>query len=223
MKTLLSKFIVMLMFECIYSQKFTTKDKWGTYKDGKYSITNDIWGTNAGPQTLYVNSHKDWWIHANHPDGNNVKAYAHVAYDVNKKLSAIKHVSSSFGVIVPNSGKFNSAYDIWADNHKYEIMLWMNHHGGASPLGSIVTQATVGGHSWNVNRGTNGKNEVFSFVRTSNINLGSVDILAVMKWIKSKGWFGDVTLGDVQFGWEIFSTAGKSLEFKVTNFDVTFG
>jgi hypothetical protein len=224
MKTLmLSTFIVMLMFECIYSQtaKFTSTDKWASHKDGDYYVTNDVWGDHAGPQTLYVNSHHDWWIQTNQPGGSGVKSYAHVGHAVNKKLSAIKSVSSTFGVTVPNSGTFNTAYDIWADNFKYEIMLWMNYHGGAGPIGGSVAKATVGGHSWDVHKGTNGKNEVFSFLRTSNTNSGTVDVLAVMHWIKSQGWFDDVTLGEVQFGWEIFDTAGKSLEFKVTNFSVT--
>jgi hypothetical protein len=42
----------------------------------------------------------------------------------------------------------------------------------------------------------------------------------VLDWIKSKGWFGDVTLGSVQFGFEITSTGGAS-NFTSNGFSVS--
>lgn len=47
-------------------------------------------------------------------------------------------VRSSFNVTVPNAGAYTSAYDIWADGHAYEIMLWMNKVG---PIGSFQTNS----------------------------------------------------------------------------------
>jgi hypothetical protein len=44
-------------------------------------------------------------------------------------------------------------------------------------------------------------------------------VLAILEWIKKEGWFGDVTLGEVQFGFEITSAAG-GLDFKVSKFSV---
>ncbi|OAH13095.1 hypothetical protein STSP_37420 [Streptomyces jeddahensis] len=41
-------------------------------------------------------------------------------------------------------------------------MLWVNHNGAVGLLGSYQGNATVGGHNWNVYKGTNGSNEVFS-------------------------------------------------------------
>ena len=46
------------------------------------------------------------------------------------------------------------------------------------PRGTKQATATVGGHTWDVYRGSNGTNAVFSFVRTSNTNSGTVDVLA---------------------------------------------
>jgi len=100
-------------------------------------------------------------------------------------------------------------------------MLWMNQQGAVGPIGSTATTATVGGHSWDVHKGSNGSNDVFSFVRKSgNVSTGTVDVKAILDWIKTQGWFGDVELGEVQFGFEITSSAG-GLDFKVTNFGVT--
>jgi len=61
---------------------------------------------------------------------------------------------------------------------------------------------------------------VFSFIRTSNTNAGTVDLLAVLKWIGSRGWYGDVTVGDVQFGFEITSASG-GMDFMSNNFSIT--
>jgi hypothetical protein len=43
----------------------------------------------------------------------------------------------------------------------YEIMLWMNKQGAVGPIGSLQTSVSVGGHSWNVYKGSNGSNQVF--------------------------------------------------------------
>jgi hypothetical protein len=39
-------------------------------------------------------------------------------------------------------------------------------------------------------------------------------------WIESRGWFGDVTLGSVQFGFEITSSSG-GLNFTANNYSVS--
>ena len=113
-----------------------------------------------------------------------------------------------------------SNWGVWANNNAYEIMLWMNKTGPVGPLGTSQGNVTVGGHSWTVYKGTNGANAVFSFIRSGNTSAGTVDILAVMKWIQSKGWFGNVTLGNVQFGYEITSSSG-GLDFRTNSYSVT--
>jgi hypothetical protein len=100
-------------------------------------------------------------------------------------------------------------------------MLWMNKTGAVGPLGSYQTTASVGGHSWDVYRGSNGANQVFSFVRRGNTSSGTVNVLAVLQWIRSRGWFGNVTLGNVQFGFEITSSSG-GLNFMSNSYSVSF-
>jgi hypothetical protein len=97
----------------------------------------------------------------------------------------------------------------------------MNKTGAVGPLGSPQGTVTVGGHSWTVYSGSNGSNAVFSFVRTSNTSSGTVDILAVMNWLRNtKHWLGDVTLGNVQFGYEITSSSGGK-NFDTNSFSVS--
>jgi hypothetical protein len=203
-----------------YAATWSSTDKWGTWSNGGYTVRNDVWGGGAGPQTIWANSYSNWGVWANHPNTGGVKAYPHSAKNVNRKLSALGTVRSSFTVTVPSSGAYTTAYDIWADNFAYEIMVWVNKVGPVGPLGSRQTTASVGGHTFDIYRGSNGSNQVFSFVRTGNTNSGTVDIKAIMTWIRGQGWFGDVTLGEVQFGYEITSANG-GLNFTTNSYSVT--
>ena len=54
-----------------------------------------------------------------------------------------------------------------------------------------------------------------------NATAGELDIKVLMEWIRTQGWFGDVTVGEVQFGWEITSSFG-GLDFVVKDYSVTF-
>jgi hypothetical protein len=203
-----------------FAAAWTSSDKWGTWTNGGYTLYNNVWGSGAGSQTIWANSYSNWGVTANHPNTGGVKSYPNATKAVNKKLSALSAVSSSFNVTVPKTGAHVTAYDIWANNNAYEIMLWMNKTGPVAPIGSLQRTVTVGGHTWNVYRGSNGSNAVFSFVRTGNVSSGSVDVLAVLRWIRTTGWFADVTLGNVQLGFEITSSAG-GLNFSTNSYSVT--
>ena len=199
---------------------WSSSDQWATWTNGGYTLYNDIWGSGAGPQTIWANTYSNWGVWANHPNTSGVKAYPNASKSIGKTLSALGSATSSFNVTVPGSGAYETAYDIWCNGTSYEIMLWMNKTGAVGPLGSLQTTATVGGHTWSVYSGSNGSNAVYSFVRSSNTSSGTVDIKAVLNWIKTKGWFGDVTLSTVQFGYEITSSSG-GLNFMTNSYSVS--
>ncbi len=201
---------------------WNSSDRWGTWSNGGYTVRNNVWGGGHGPQSIWANSYSNWGVWANHPNTGGVKSYPHSEKLVNRRLSSIGSLRSSFNVSYPNAGAYTTAYDIWANNNAYEIMLWMNKVGAVGPIGSWQASVSVGGHSWNVYRGSNGSNAVFSFVRTSNTGSGTVDIKAVMDWIRGRGWFGDVTVGSVQFGYEITSSSG-GLNFTTNSYSVSSG
>jgi hypothetical protein len=213
---------VVLAFAGTAAQAATwsSTDRWGTWSNGGYTLYNDVWGSGAGPQTIWANSFSNWGVWANHPNTGGVKSYPNATKYVGRTISALGSATSSFNVSVPGSGAYETAYDIWDTNNAYEIMLWMNKTGAVGPLGSFQTSASTGGHSWNVYKGSNGANQVFSFLRTGNTNSGTVDIKAILNWIKARGWFGDVTLGNVQFGFEITSSNG-GLNFTTNSFSVS--
>ncbi|WP_405060093.1 hypothetical protein OG474_00255 [Kribbella sp. NBC_01505] len=204
-----------------HAATWESSDKWGTWSNGGYTVRNNVWGSGAGAQTIWANSYSNFGVWANHPNTGGVKSYPHSARDINRRISSLGSLTSNFNVSRPGSGAYCTCYDIWADGHNYEIMIWMNKQGAVGPLGSRQTTTSVGGHTFDVYRGTNGSNAVFSFVRTGNTNSGSVDIKAILNWIRGQNWMGDVNVTDVQFGYEITSSSG-GLNFNVNSYSVSY-
>ncbi|MFI0138998.1 glycoside hydrolase family 12 protein [Streptomyces luteogriseus] len=196
-------------------------DQWAQTNLNGYTLYNNIWGGGAGSQCIWANSGTNWGAWANHPNTGGIKSYPNQTKAINKSITSLGSLSSSYNVSVPSSGAYNTSYDIWDTDHDYEIMLWVNKTGPVGPIGSSQGSVSLGGHSWNVFKGTNGANEVFSFIRTSNSSSGTVNILPILKWIKdTKKWMGNETIGDVQFGYEVTSSSG-GLNFTTNNLTVS--
>ena len=219
---------------------WSSSDKWATWSNGGYTIYNDVWGSGAGAQNIWANSFSNWGVWANHPNTGGIKSYPNSTKYIGKALSSISSCNSSFNVTTPSGGAWEATYDIWDSNNANETMLWMNYTGSAAGSGNVkpisynydasgaaipvYTNVSVGGHTWNVFRGNNGSNNVYSFLRTSKTNSGTVNVLAIQNWIKGKGWFGNMTLGNVQFGFEItssYGTNGGGLNFTCNSYSVT--
>lgn len=196
-------------------------DQWGNTTLNGYTLYNNIWGSGAGSQCVWANSGTNWGAWADHPDTGGIKSYPNAKKVINKPIDSLRSLTSSYNVTVPSAGAYNTSYDIWDTDYDYEIMLWVNQYGPVGPLGSPQGTVNLGGHTWNVHKGDNGANEVFSFLRTSNSTSGTVDILPILDWIKdTKGWMGNETIGDVQFGYEITSSSG-GLDFRTGNLTVS--
>lgn len=210
-----------MMAQTAYAAVWSSTAAFGSWTSGAYTLNNDVWGSGAGPQTIWANSGTNWGVWSNQPNTGGVKSYPHDGVTIGKSLSSLHSVKSSFNVSVPGSGAYETAYDIWANGYSYEIMLWMNKTGAVGPIGSYQTNVSVGGYNWNVYKGSNGSNPVFSLLNSGYSTSGTVDILAVLKWIEGKGWFGNVTLSYPQFGFEITSSSGGE-NFVANNFTVSY-
>jgi hypothetical protein len=196
---------------------WTACGEWDNWETGGFTIYNNIWGDGAGPQCIWAESYSNWGVTADHPDTSGVKSYPNVSKEINASISSLGSLSSSFNVSVPGGGSYATTYDVWCDNDQYEIMIWVNKTGAVGPIarswddnGDPVaedTNVSVGGHTWNVYKGNIGFT-VISFLRTSNTSSGTVDIKALLNWIRDRGWFGDVRVGKAQFGFEITSSSG---------------
>ncbi|MEY9910253.1 hypothetical protein ABIA35_006497 [Catenulispora sp. MAP12-49] len=200
---------------------WSSSDQWASWSNNGYTLYNDVWGSGAGPQTIWANSASNWGVWSNQPNTGGIKSYPNVSKWVGTPINSLNSVTSGYSVSVPSSGAFESAYDIWDSSNADEIMVWLNKTGAIGPIGSYVTNVSVGGYDFNVYKGWNGSNNVYSFLNTGYATSGTVDILAVLKWLEnSEHWIGDVTLGNVQFGWEITSSSG-GMNFQVNNYWVS--
>jgi hypothetical protein len=205
--------------------------QWDTWNSNGYTVYNNIWGGGAGTQTIWARTPTNWGVIANHPMTSGVKSYPHtVRGSVNRTVSSLSTLTTSFNVTVPGSGNYATTYDIWANNWAYEVMLWMNWNGAVGPIaeqydanGAVPAfrNVSLGGHTWNIYRGSNGANAVFSFLRTSQTNSGTIDVRAILNWLRTQGWWGDVNVGEVQFGFEISGTNG-SAAFTDNSFSVAW-
>jgi Glycosyl hydrolase family 12 len=205
-----------------HAATWSSTDAFGSWSNGGYELNNDVWGSGAGPQTIWANSYSNWGVWSDQPGTGGVKSYPHAARTVGVPINSLSRVSSSFNVSVPASGAYETAYDIWDSGYHNEIMLWMNKTGAVGPLGTPQGTVSVGGHTWTAYKGSNGSNAVFSLVRNGNTMAAGVDVLAVLKWMENtEHWFGNVTLGSVQFGYEITSSPGGA-NFVTNSYSVSW-
>jgi hypothetical protein len=200
------------------AQAFESCDQWAMWETDGWTLYNNIWGSGAGSQCIWANSPTNWGVEADHPNTGGVKSYPNLTRWYGRQISQMGTATSGFDVSVPTSNvAFASTYDIWSDDNRHEIMLWMNNYGPVGPIGGFETTVTVGGHTWDYFKGGHSGIEVYSFVRQGNTGAGTVDIAAVTGWLLDTGRIPDVTIGDVQFGFEITSSAGGN-DFVVNSY-----
>jgi hypothetical protein len=200
---------------------YSSSAQYASWTDGTYTVYNDEWGAHYTYQGLWVNSASNWgvWSQQNYTSG--VEAYPNVSRTVGKSISSLSAVTSSFTVTDPGAGSYEAAYDIWTQDNANEIMIWTDVHN-VGPLGSNVGTLTLDGRSYKVYKGSNGSNNVYSFVDTSTVTSGTFNILDILRWIQNtKGWMSNETLGKVQFGWEI-TTENPGQNFAVTSYSVSY-
>jgi cellulase/cellobiase CelA1 len=125
------------------------------------------------------------------------------------QVSQISSATSSINYAYAG-GTFNASYDIWLDPtprrdgvNQQEIMIWFNRQGPIQPIGSVVGSANVGGRTWEVWRGSNGANNVISYVAPSAISSWSFSVLDFINDTRNRGlitnsWY----LTSIQAGFE---------------------
>jgi Glycosyl hydrolase family 12 len=203
---------------------WSTDDRYGTFTTDGYTLSNNVWTTSKpGPQTIWVNSASNWGVWSDQVGGG-VKSYPNVGKNIGKTIESLKTLTSSFNITMPKTGCYEAAYDIWGSKN-YEIMLWVYTNGGAGPVAGghppAAAGLVAGGHTWNAYRGSLFGHPVVSFVRTSNTSAGTVNIKAILRWMKKEGWIDNSTIGTLQFGTEISSTAPGGSNFNFNSYSLT--
>jgi glycosyl hydrolase family 12/cellulose binding protein with CBM2 domain len=126
------------------------------------------------------------------------------------QVSSISSATSSISYNFVSGATYDAAYDIWLDPtpktdgvNQMEIMIWFNRQGSIQPIGSVVGNATIGGRTWQVWRGSNGSNNVISYVAPSPLSSWSFSVLDFINDVRNRGaitnsWY----LTSIQAGFE---------------------
>jgi hypothetical protein len=198
-------------------------DQFGsTTIQGRYVVQNNRWGTSA-QQCINVTS---TGFSITSQQGSNPTNGAPVSYpsifygchytncspgtNLPMQLSRISSVTSSINYQFVSGAIYDASYDIWLDPtpktdgvNQQEVMIWFNRQGSIQPVGSAVGNVTIGGRSWQVWQGSNGSNNVISYVAPSAISSWSFSVLDFLNDVRSRGaitssWY----LTSIQAGFE---------------------
>ncbi|MGI5145185.1 GH12 family glycosyl hydrolase domain-containing protein [Plantactinospora sp. CA-294935] len=189
---------------------------------GRYVVQNNRWGTTA-QQCINVT---DTGFSITRQDGQGNTSGAPVSYpsvflgchytncspgtNLPMQVSQIGSASSSINYNFVSGATYNASYDIWLDPtpkrdgvNQMEIMIWFNRQGSIQPIGSSVGSATVAGRTWDVWRGSNGSNNVISYLAPSPINSWNFSVLDFINDVRNRGaitnsWY----LTSIQAGFE---------------------
>ena len=190
---------------------------------GRYVVQNNRWGTSQ-PQCITVTdsgfrvTQADGSVPTNGAPKSYPSVYNGCHYTncspgtkLPARLSSIADAPTSISYgYVGGDAAYNASYDIWLDPmprtdgvNRTEIMIWFNKVGPIQPIGSQVGTASVGGRNWQVWSGSNGSNDVLSFVAPSAIDSWSFDAMDFVRQAVSRGLAqNDWYLTSVQAGFE---------------------
>jgi hypothetical protein len=146
----------------------------------------------------------------------------------NTPISSLSLLNSTFHESMPhNSGTIAEAgYDIWT-NYSSDIMVWVDNvnrgTGGATKIGTATTfkqHFTVyqfGGAGGEIIFSLDGSGGTGTF---ANETSGTVHILSVLDWVQAHGYVKNITISQIDFGWELCSTGGSAETFTMNHFTI---
>ncbi|MEU8216263.1 cellulose binding domain-containing protein [Micromonospora taraxaci] len=189
---------------------------------GRYVVQNNRWGTTA-QQCINVtnNGFEITTQNGSSPTNGAPTAYPSVFFGCHYtncspgtnlpiQVSQISSATSSISYRYVSGATYNASYDIWLDPspkrdgvNQMEIMIWLNRQGPIQPIGSVVGTTNLAGRTWEVWRGSNGSNNVISYVASSAISSLNFSVLDFINDTRNRGaitnsWY----LTSIQAGFE---------------------
>ncbi|MBM0204093.1 cellulose binding domain-containing protein [Micromonospora sp. STR1s_5] len=189
---------------------------------GRYVVQNNRWGTTA-QQCINVTSNgfEITTQNGSSPTNGAPTAYPSVFFGCHYtncspgtnlpiQVSQISSATSSISYRYVSGATYNASYDIWLDPspkrdgvNQMEIMIWLNRQGPIQPIGSVVGTTNLAGRTWEVWRGSNGSNNVISYVASSAISSLNFSVLDFINDTRNRGaitnsWY----LTSIQAGFE---------------------
>ena len=129
--------------------KFKSSAKEATWHNSNFMFQNDMWScpqAACGSQTIWADGPNNWGAEANMANGNTaVLTYPDIARIFNNpRVSSFKLIRNGFAESMPRTKGVSAeaADDVWLDNYKIEMMMWVDNTGrslaGSTHLGSAV-------------------------------------------------------------------------------------
>jgi hypothetical protein len=194
--------------------------KFGSTVQGNYYVQNNVWGSDA-TQCINVTNNGFQITTQQGVNASGPVSYPSMILGCHytlcspgmrtpRQISGIGSATSSINYTFVSAAKYVAAYDIWLDPtpktngvNQQEIMIWFNKSTSPQPIGSAVGTASIGGRTWTVWTGSNGKNRVISYVSGSAISSWTFDVKAFINNAISRGhgassWY----LTSIQAGFE---------------------
>ncbi|KAF9451591.1 glycoside hydrolase family 12 protein [Macrolepiota fuliginosa MF-IS2] len=209
--------------------------QWDTVVAGQYTLYLDQWGMgNASSGQSCANlvslsgTNLVWKNQWTWNGGNGVKSYTNINLNtnLNKQLSAIKSIPAVWNWSQSTSGSIvaNVAFDLFTSSssggsNANEIMVWLANYN-AGPISAVynsdgtpkpvASNISLAGHTWNLYSGSNGANQVYSFLLTSGTATSfNGDLNTFLKYLTSnQGLSTSQYLTTVQAGSE--ATSGSA-------------
>ncbi|MGH7438437.1 MAG: GH12 family glycosyl hydrolase domain-containing protein [Polyangiaceae bacterium] len=138
----------------------------------------------------------------------------------NTPVSSLHAVTATFQETNPPVGIHEDTFEIWLDQRTILVMVWVDRIG-RSPEGSLVTQTTFDGQSYDVWSLQTSIPKKVTFVSAATIASGTLDLLQVLDFAIAQGLVpAAATLGQIEFGVEIASTGGQTVTFDLDGISI---
>ena len=210
-------------------------------------VNQDPWSGSQGAQALTASAFQDWSVTATDTDPANapgeVLTYPDASFNYYQldtaasgyttppaqyDLNNITSLTSDFTESMPQISSLNAeaAYDLWLNNWKTEVMVWVDTSPGKDRnladdgMTEVGTYAYAGQNFalWHSGSGITG---FYVFLLDHNETSGSVDLKAMLETMVSLGYIPATSpLTQIPFGWEVSDTGGQPVTFSLSRFDV---
>ena len=215
---------------------------YGTSIDGGSNqaayVIQDAWNPAFAliSQTVSANNMSDWQVKADMAAGNRAVLSYPDAQDTVTDTSDnpvpfgdYASIISTFATQMPSdvgtagaADDYEAAYDLWLGhdgaNYDQEIMVWTDDHNqvpAGSDTGATWTDPLTG-VVYEIWAGNN--DDPVTLVAKSNMTMGAVDLSSLFSWLRSNGYSDETGINQLDFGFELCSTSGRTETFDVTDY-----
>jgi hypothetical protein len=176
-------------------------------------------GNTCGPESAYACSNPDgtvaFVVDSNQAAGNaTVLTYSALQRNFdNQPVSSFHGITATFQETSPLTGSHEDTFEIWLDQQAILVMVWVDSYG-RTPSGTLLTQTTLGGRTYEVRSTKTGTPTKITLASTTTFTSGTVDLLEILQFAITQNLVpATATLGQIELGVEIASTGGQDATF----------